>query len=44
LQLNDAVLIYIAYKREIDGPSPDLKGFEIYPNEYTFITNEMEIA
>ena len=41
---NDAVLVCIAYKKEIDGLSPNLKGFEIYPNEYTFITNEMELA
>ncbi|AKB27703.1 Oligopeptide ABC transporter, periplasmic oligopeptide-binding protein OppA [Methanosarcina siciliae T4/M] len=41
---NDAVLVCIAYKNEIDGGSPDLKGFEIYPNEYTFLTNEMELA
>lgn len=41
---NDAVLVCVAYKKEIDGLSPDLKGFEIYPNEYTFITNEMEIS
>jgi len=24
--------------------SPNLKGFEIYPDEYTFITNEMELT
>ena len=41
---NDAVLIYIAYKKELDGFSPKLRGFEIYPNEYTFVTNEMELA
>jgi peptide/nickel transport system substrate-binding protein len=41
---NDAVLVCIAYKKEIDGFSPNLKGFEIYPNEYTFITKEMELA
>ncbi|WP_243684436.1 periplasmic substrate-binding domain-containing protein [Methanosarcina barkeri] len=41
---NDAVLVCIAYKNEIDGLSPNLKGFEIYPNEYTFITKEMELA
>lgn len=41
---NDAVLVCIAYKKEIDGFSSNLKGFEIYPNEYTFITNKMEIA
>ncbi|WP_292374947.1 ABC transporter substrate-binding protein [Methanosarcina sp. UBA411] len=41
---NDAVLVCIAYKKEIDGLSPNLKGFEIYPNEYTFITKEMELA
>jgi peptide/nickel transport system substrate-binding protein len=41
---NDAVLVCIAYKKEIDGLSPNLKGFEIYPNEYTFITKKMELA
>ncbi|AKB48175.1 Oligopeptide ABC transporter, periplasmic oligopeptide-binding protein OppA [Methanosarcina sp. Kolksee] len=41
---NDAVLVCIAYKKEIDGLSPNLKGFEIYPNEYTFITTKMELA
>ncbi|MDI9395125.1 MAG: ABC transporter substrate-binding protein [Euryarchaeota archaeon] len=41
---NDAVLVCVAYKKEIDGLTPGLKGFEIYPNEYSFVTNKMEIA
>ncbi|WP_421908638.1 hypothetical protein [Methanolacinia petrolearia] len=42
--MEDAPMIFVFYAVENDATRSDVTGFQIYPNDYTFVTKDIATA